>query len=207
MVSRLGKNDTKKYLGYGNMTQPFLDTKVVIHAVMTNVENHRRQGENISVVESLMSWINYNVKPARSEDFKRQNKFGRSAEEIWNSGMATGCTDYAILFMTMARQLGIPTTMLETAERQWLVNSIYGKKEDSHRGHAFCECYVNGNWILVDPTYKKVEKAYDPTEISLSYSVGGSSKFVPYRRSIDLGEKKTVQSYNREMDKLCDKLL
>lgn len=69
-----------------------------------------------------------------------------------------------------------------------------------------CECFYNGEWILVDPTCKRFQTNYDIDVLLLTYKIGGSSEFVPYLRDIDLGAKQTIKEHNREMDDICLRL-
>ena len=117
----------------------------------------------------------------------------RTAQEIWESKKASGCTDYAILYATFARTLGVPTTLLHTAEYDWLQKLKNGEDSTMHFGHSFCECYFGDKWVLVDPTCKHIERNYNPKKLELSYKVGGKSVFIPYFRGLDLGENKMLK--------------
>ena len=153
----------------------------------------------------MYHWINHIIKFSKDETFVSNNKFQRTAQEIWESSFAVGCSDYAILFATFARQLGWATTILVTAEINWL-KDLYGGKNSHHSGHYFCECYYDNKWILVDPTCKKIQKEYSSDILNLSYNIHNSNQFVPYLRCLDLGKKQTIKEHNIEMDKICKKI-
>lgn len=207
MMEKLNKSfDTEKYLKEGALTKPFLSGVIVKEKVFMDFDNKKVSGQQASVLTSLASWILHNIKPATDEKFVQTNKFNRTAEEIWKSGLATGCTDYCTVFATLARQLKIPTTFLHAAEYNWLMKLNAGESFQKNVGHSFCECYCDGKWVLVDPTCGKVIENYNQNIISLPYQVGDSMKFVPYYRALDLGGKQTIKDHNQDMNKKCKNL-
>lgn len=195
-------NDVVKYLNHGEMTKPFLDDDYVLKKVMCDYETKKKMGMPCSKIESLYLWIAHNVKSVKNDPIS-DYKFQRTAKEIWESKVATGCTDYAMLFCTFARQIGISTTLLHTAELNWLERLKDGQRGGTNIGHSFCECFYEGKWILVDPTAREIEYEYNPEYIELSYKLGGNDTFIPYLRGHDLGEAQTVKEHNEKMDEMC----
>ena len=161
--------DVEKFLQFGNLTQPFLDDDYVLYKVMCDYNAKLELYGQANVLESLYLWIDKNVKYSKDQDFRDKYKFQRTAKEIWESKFATGCTDYCILFATLARQIGISTTLLHTAEKSWIERLKKNKEHKTHCGHAFCECFYNDKWILVDPTSKRYQIDYNTNLIKLNY--------------------------------------
>ena len=206
MESLNNSNDIRYYLLHGNLTQPFLSDEYVLEKVLIDYNSKVDSGHKITKIESLYNWIDKNVNYARGDnEFLKRYKFQRTAEEIWESKKMTGCTDYAILFATFARQIGIPTTFLHTAEKNWLISLKNNVKNEGHRGHSFCECFYEGKWMLVDPTQRKLQQNYNPDCLKLAYQVNGNFEFVPYFRGLDLEKKQTIKEHNLIMDDLCNK--
>lgn len=205
-MNSLNENDVEKYLKFGCLTQPFLDSKFVLEKVMIDYELKLQEIGTANEIESLMRWIKFKIKLTKDEQLERKYKFLRTAKEIWESGFATGCTDYAILFATFARQINIPTTFLHTLEYNSIKQIQKGEKIIMHRGHSFCECYFNNEWILVDPTFGKIERLYNCKNIELSYFVGNSKSFVAYYRDLDLGKKQTIAEHNKQEINICKEL-
>lgn len=206
-MKKLNKTtDVQKYLEFGNLTQPFLDGAYVLDKVMLDYNAKLKLNGQASKLESLYLWISKNVEYSKDQDFRVKYKFQRTAEEIWQSKVTTGCTDYCILFATFARQIGIPATFLHTAEKNWLFRLKNNKVYNSHYGHAFCECFYNGKWVLVDPICKKYSTNYDIDFLRLTYSIGGSNEFIPYLRELDLNVKQSIKEYNKTMDEIRLKL-
>lgn len=193
------------WLQSGKLTKPFLPIETILTEMDKNQTNPSQQDTEMVKLENLFHWI-YDSVRFGDQDFNHKYRFKRTAKEIWESKLVTGCTDYATLFATFARQIGIPTTILHTAERNW-IKRLQNKEECSmHYGHTFCECYVHQKWILVDPTFRKIEYEYNPNQLELSYKVGGNSIFIPYLRDFDLQKKMTTRKHNRIMDKMCKPL-
>lgn len=195
-----GNNDLKTYLQSGVLTQPFLDAEYVKGRIDYDMSQKQSKGREISQLASLMGWIRSRVQYARGEkEFIAKNQFQRSAKEIWESGKTVGCTDYALLFAVFARQLGVPTTYLHTASIKWVKDFQENGEIDTCRGHSFCECFYNGEWILVDPTAGKVVGKYDVKKITTPYLIGGDNEFLPYYRGLDLGERQSIRQHNDKM--------
>lgn len=204
-MEKLNYKDVKKYLKSGFLTKPFLDNEFVKRKVDLDFNAKIIKNSNYTKIESLCNWINHIIKCSKDEEFIVNNKFQRNAKEIWESGFAVGCFDYAILFATFARELGWATTILATAELNWLKGVSEGKIS-RHLGHYFCECYYVGKWILVDPTCKKIEKNYCLDKLNLSYNIHNNNIYVPYLRCLDLGKRQTIKEHNDEMDKICKEI-
>lgn len=197
--------DIEKYKNFGLLTQPFLDKDFVYEKIITDLKHKQKDLNSGYFLTSLFLWIKREVKYSR-EDEVQKLKFMRTAKEIWESKKASGCTDYAILYATFARTLGISTTILHTAEYDWLQRLKNGEDSWMHFGHTFCECYFGGNWVLVDPTCEYITRTYNPKKLELPYKIAGKSTYIPYFREIDFGEKQNVETHNKKMDELCNAL-
>lgn len=198
--------DLHKYLRSGNLTKPFLPTWYVFDKITLDYETKTKQGKVLTKLDCIITWIKHNVKmEMEDKEFIKNKKFQRTANEIWESGKATGCTDYAILFCVFARQLGYPCTLLHTASNNW-INSYKNGETTNHSGHSFCECYINGKWVLVDPTFSQITQEYNIEKLNLDYKVGNCNIFYPYIRDLDLKAKQTIKEHNDNMDKLCQNI-
>ena len=204
-MEKLTNIDVENYLKNGNLTQPFLDNDYIKEILKLDIESRLQKGKNASVLDSLMRFISKNTSYSREKSIQNQ-KFSRTAEEIWNSKFVSGCTDTGLLFATFSRQLGIPTTILHTAQFEWLKKLQNNEDYSIHSGHTFCECFFEDEWILIDPTAGKIMPTYDPEKIVLDYQLGESNTFIPYFRGLDMEKKMTTQEHNRIMDEECSKL-
>lgn len=201
-LKRLSLSDRETYLTNGFLTQPLMDMDFILSKVNKDKKTH----QNANIIESIMRWISHEVPFTDNKELKNKYKFRRNAKEILESGFCTGCTDRAILFATIARQLDIPTTLLHTAEKSWIEKCKNGEKPTIYQGHSFCECFFENKWILVDPSSNKIEYNYDCNKIHLSYPVANSHDFIPYFRGLDLGKRQTIKEHNDEMDMLCEEI-
>ncbi len=64
------------------------------------------------------------------------------------------------------------------------------------KGHHFCECFVNGNWILVDATNRRILEQYDPFDLNLG-------KYYAYAKSTDIFET-GIHSIRENNDKIIE---
>ena len=204
-MRNLSKDDCKNYLKNGVLSKPFLDSKFVFQKIMNDYEHKIQIHKNYTKLQSIYNWIHNNVTFSKDNNFKAINRFQRNAKEIWESKLTASCTDYAILFATFARQLNIPTSILHTAEKNWL-KSLKSGETSLHLGHSFCECYYNGKWMLVDPTNKKLLTNYNSEELILPYKVGPGNIYIQYYRGLDLEKRQDTTTHNLWMDNLCKNL-
>ncbi len=142
-------------------------------------------------IDLVYRFLHKHVKlPYLDSDYQRKNKFKRSAEQIYESGKGTGCTDFAVAFMAVSRRYGIPTTLLSTAEQGYAQRVTQGERPSLVSGHSFCECYdeKTGKWLLADPMNLWTEENYNPEKtikLAFLHRVGGKRNFVAYARGRD----------------------
>ena len=100
-------------------------------------------------------------------DFASSNPGGSTigattARELLQSKSLSGCHDFALVFAAVARALGYPAVLADTAGLDWLKTAATGAK-GRYIGHVFVEVFVDGRWILVDATNGPyVATGYDP---------------------------------------------
>lgn len=69
-----------------------------------------------------------------------------------NGRVATVCTGYAAMVVSMARTLGIPTRLVN-GKHPAIENTQWTNVTDlNEENHHWAECYVDGRWIMVDAT-------------------------------------------------------
>ena len=91
--------------------------------------------------------------------------FRRTAEELFTSRVLGGCSDFALVEITLFRALGIPSRMVITANVDWM----HCRPTDPlamSEGHSFIEVFLEGKWYLVDTTYRYLFSGYDPESAS-----------------------------------------
>jgi hypothetical protein len=88
-----------------------------------------------------------------------------------------GCHDFGLVFAAAVRELGYPAVMVESYSIAWIEQFQAGTAE-GHVGHVFVEVYLEGRWVLVDPTNGwYVDVGYDPGHptIPIKGAIAGSS--------------------------------
>jgi len=188
--------DVEKYLQSGPMTQPFLNDP----ALDKKMEKASSDKEKVEILLKYMHKKNKTV--MFDKKYIRENKFGRTAEEIWQSGKMTGCTDWSMAFASIARQYGISTSFFTTAEKGWAENILNGKMDTRAQGHSFCESFIDGQWQLVDATFSKIQKEYDVDSLHLTakdHFVAGKKDFIPFLRDLDIGHRSNTNEFVNNM--------
>ena len=199
-IPKLGTDAATRenFLKDGPMTAQFLNDPNLDRSMA----RAKTDGDKIKILYRYIHTKKLFKHPVLMQDqFKNENRFSRNAEEIWNGKGFTGCTDYALVFASIARKYGIPTTFLATAEAECAQSLKNGENVGLHRGHSFCECFVDGKWVLVDPIKATTENEYDPENIVLTgrHHVGGRKNFIAYDRSLDTERRQTTKEYNEAM--------
>ena len=185
MQSLNNTTDVQKFLQSG----PLTNYRVHDLKLTKRVGGSKTDREKIDV---LLKYLHNHNRDAKTKRFIGENIFDRNVNEIMESGKMTGCTDWAMSFAAIARQHGIPTSFFTTAEKEWAEEVCKGEnKANSLRGHSFCECFIDGKWVLVDPTKSVVQDEYDADNLHLTgekHFVGGKKDFIPYYRGLDIDE-------------------
>lgn len=85
-----------------------------------------------------------------------------TARELIQGKQLSGCHDFALVFAAGARVLGYPAVLVDAAGLEWARSATFGGK-GRYVGHVFVEVFIEGRWILVDPTNGPyVASGYDP---------------------------------------------
>jgi hypothetical protein len=98
-------------------------------------------GNNLRLVRNGLIWVKENLRMKDSED-KNQLFRRRTAEEITKSQFITGCTDAALVFISLMRARKIPAVFVETIDKKWLE----GKNEFPIYGHVYAEVFLDDKW-------------------------------------------------------------
>ena len=125
----------------------------------------------ISVIASQISGLNRRERLYKAIDYIHKNfvydnwysdkAFTRTADELFKSRILGGCSNFALVAVTIFRVLEIPSRIVLTANVDWML--AYRKNNLLiSTGHVFIEAYLEDQWCLVDPTYRIIFSDYDP---------------------------------------------
>ncbi len=175
----------KEFLKNGEQTLP--------NDKISNIAN-KIQGDNASTIaiNRILYWMKNNLNYENNNSIK----FARTATQIMNSGIYTGCSDFALLFETIAREKGIPTIHLQTVRKRF-VQDLQNNIQTPTKGHHFCECCINNKWILVDPLGNMILEKYDNMDFNLG-------QYFVFSKSTDIFETgiKNLEDNNNLMKEL-----
>jgi hypothetical protein len=95
---------------------------------------------------NVCDWFNHN--------FTFDNAGGgmigkRTVNELYESKTFYGCHSAALVILSILREFGFPTVMIETASVEWAYD-YYNGDTQSFGGHVMTEVYVLEKWILLD---------------------------------------------------------
>jgi len=110
--------------------------------------------DSFDLILEIMGWLHSYFRPKPEELEKVFRK--RTADEIIKSRFITGCSDYALTFVALARAKKIPVRYVETISKEWLENGDL----DHIQGHVFADVYINNEWYIVDPQDGSIKSRY-----------------------------------------------
>jgi len=112
--------------------------------------------DSVALVFEILRWVHHHVKQNTDSEYKNERFRKRTADQIIKDGFATGCTDYALVFIALMRAKGIPVRYVEAAKSSWVE-----KKDIDHiEGHVFAEVFLNKAWFIVDPQAAVIKTWY-----------------------------------------------
>lgn len=118
--------------------------------------------KNLSTLTQIFKYISES-----KYHFGDGEKFGRTVDDIMETEILTGCTDYGLLFASITRDKGIPTVFLQTARVDWIYDRVRDM-DNGITGHILIEVYIDGQWRLVDSTAGRYYPDYDFKDFSLN---------------------------------------
>ena len=130
----------------------------------------------------VLKWIHRNLKTDFSEEYKEENFRTRTSSQIIESGKLTGCTDYALVFLSLIRVSGFEARYVEAIETKWLEEG-----GGQILGHVFVEVCLNGSWYIVDPQGAVIKAWYGKQYVI--YAKGNDSWDIGIKSFRDLKEK------------------
>lgn len=131
------------FLGEGEYTKKDEKISKIARELKKSNKNY------LMAISNYVSGLEY-----KPNNFLGINLFrGRSASTILKSRFVTGCTDNALAFIVLARELGIPTKYVETISEEWLQKN----NSEKIQGHVFAEVFFDGIWRKYEP-----EKGFTP---------------------------------------------
>ena len=99
-----------------------------------------------------------------------------TTDQLFQSRRLGGCHDWGLVYASIARDLGYPVVMIDTAGIAWAKGFLAGKKSP-YLGHVFVEVFVADKWVLVDSTNNwYVEGDYDPANAIIPLKMGDETE-------------------------------
>jgi len=165
-----------KYLKTGGQTEVTPELKKLVSKI---------PGDDLVYIANSLGWVRNNVRAKTDISNKDELFRKRTAVEIVESGFSTGCTDTALVFITLSRAKGIPTKYIEAIDKRWLDSKRDGGEI---KGRIFAECLIDGKWHKVDPAMLTIhaERVYPHHVI---FAEGLDSWDIGIRSFEDLKEK------------------
>jgi hypothetical protein len=154
----------------------------------TVVNSLRRQEQSLAHLGEIYFWI--------KRQFTTWSAGGQTigivtTDQLLAERRLGGCHDWGLVYASVARELGYPAVLVDTASIAW-AQQFQAGQQGSYVGHVFVEVFVAGQWVLVDSTNNwYVADGYDPANpvIPLRGGISGAtaetSGFYVLRKGLD----------------------
>ena len=179
----------KHFLQEGGQTKITPEIKQIAESI---------EGDDLIFIFYLLEWIHNNIaykggklpKGIEFNDIFRQ----RTAEQIIKEGYSSGCSDFTLAFIPIARAKGIPTKYVECINENYFKSNL-----QNVAGHVFAECYIRDKWITVDPSagslfinknyskYVVYEKGLDSWDLGIKGLRTMRERFIPFAKDYNKG--------------------
>ncbi len=124
-----------------------------------------------------MSRVEYN--PAKTRRIPKVN-----VDNLLACGLVSGCTEFALVYSAIARELGYPAVIVHTVDIDGVRHCQRGEK-GPFAGHAYVEVFLIDHWILVDSTAGEfVYAGYDLASPVIA-GPGGAKRYI-LGKSVDI---------------------
>ena len=129
--------------------------------ITSKIQREAMEIKGMSRRERLYHAKEYIRKTFSYDNWYNATAFQKTADELFQSRVLGGCSDFALVELVFYRALDIPTRMVVTANVDWLLE--YRRSPMSMaEGHCFIEVYLEDCWHLVDPTFSWLFSEYCP---------------------------------------------
>jgi len=132
--------------GYENLIDRFLASgeQSAITDGMAVLVEHLKELDVAGKIKGIFSILR-KLKHKKSDV---KEKWARAADQIIVDGYTTGCSDVALVFVTLCRAVGLPAKIIDTADNDWI------DKPNLNRlpGHAYAGFFDGEQWVIVDPS-------------------------------------------------------
>lgn len=142
------KDEELKYLQQGEQTK---FTPRITEIAFDIKDKSKDFNEMVKGIFDFVKSLSHN-KENKNKIFRK-----RTADEIISSGFVTGCTDEALVFIVLARNMNIPTKYIETIDSDFFRKNSK-KNADNYSGHVYSSVFEkNKGWRVVDQTKSKID--------------------------------------------------
>ena len=140
-----------KYLKEGEQTKFSPQIRKIGEKIKSEAGNFEEQVRRIC---DFVKALKYN-KEGKMKIFRK-----RTADEIISSGFVTGCTDAALVFIVIARSMGIPTKYIETINSTFFTGNE--KERANYSGHVYAGVLEKGKGLMRVVDVKKKDMNANP---------------------------------------------
>jgi transglutaminase-like putative cysteine protease len=156
------------------------------------------EGNDINFIFILLDWVHNNIaykggKLPKGIEFNQIFR-QRTGIQIIEDGYSSGCSDYVLAFIPLARAKGIPTKYVECINKDYFSGDL-----QKVAGHVFAECFVKDRWITIDPTAGNLNRGLNYSRYVI-YGKGLDSWDLGIRDLKTMGEKfiPFAEEYNKK---------
>lgn len=132
----------------------------------------RSDGQSLTHLGDIYRWLKH--------DFEPYGAHGRTigvatVDQLLADRRLGGCHDTALVYASVAREMGYPALIADTASIPW-IEQYQAHEASQHVGHVFVEVYLVDEWVLIDPSNGwYLEHGYVPGNPVIPLTIGPAS--------------------------------
>jgi len=154
----------RKYFNEPDYTDPsvFLEIypNLELNDELKKIADKFNDKKDLSTVREILKYVyTYWAKTPYREN-KANTRHIYDVQKLHEYEYFDNCAEAEAMFEALAKYKGIPTICADTLSTAWMAQSQAGTDKFGV-AHVLAEVYVDGKWILVDPTNKAILENYD----------------------------------------------
>jgi hypothetical protein len=138
----------------------------------TQLDELRAEEQSLTHLGDICRWLKREFEVYRA----RGTTIGvATVDQLLADRRLGGCHDSALVYAAVAREVGYPAVIADTASIPW-IEKRQAHEASEHVGHVFVEVFLLDEWVLIDPSNGwYVEHGYRPGNPVIPVTIGPAS--------------------------------
>lgn len=164
----------RKYFNEPDYTDPsaFLEIypNLELNDELKKIADKFNDKKDLSTVREILKYVYTYWAKKPNPEVRHSIRYIYDVQKLHEYGYFDNCAEAEAMFEALAKYKGIPTIGVDAYSTAWMAQSQAGTDKVGV-GHAFAEVYVDGKWVLVDPSTGDIYENYDTENYFISKEI------------------------------------